>query len=188
MKKILMRKMLLIMLSGIMAMSLIGCGGADEEAEKQYADRVMEICLNYGLENISVDMEWEGEESVSGKKTYDLTISCSGFENIESEDLEQFADDIAACGINGFVMEPTTDMEYIAKRFGKTHCFVGNADCRILTFGSREDIRREVERCVNIGREYPGFVMAVGNHIPSNVPVDHAIYYNECYESLAYRS
>ena len=100
----------------------------------------------------------------------------------------QFADDIAACGINGFVMEPTTDMEYIAKRFGKTHCFVGNADCRILTFGSKEDIRREVERCVNIGREYPGFVMAVGNHIPSNVPVDHAIYYNECYESLAYRS
>lgn len=23
--------------------------------------------------------------------------------------------------------------------------------------------------------------MAVGNHIPSNVPVENALYYNECY-------
>ena len=65
----------------------------------------------------------------------------------------EFIDDIAACGINGFVMEPTTDMAYIAKKYGKTHAFVGNADCRILTFGTKEDIRREVERCFNIGRD-----------------------------------
>lgn len=100
----------------------------------------------------------------------------------------EFAPDIADCGINGFVMEPTTDMDYIAKNFGKTHAFVGNADCRILTFGSKQEIKREVERCFNIGREYPGFIMAVGNHIPSNVPVENALYYNECYEELACRS
>lgn len=99
----------------------------------------------------------------------------------------EFIDDIAACGVNAFVMEPTTDMAYIARKFGKTHAFVGNADCRILTYGTKEDIRREVERCMNIGRDCPGFIMAVGNHIPSSVPVENALYYNQCYEEMAYR-
>ena len=33
----------------------------------------------------------------------------------------------------------------------------------------------------------PGFVMAVGNHIPANTPVDNALWYNECYEKLSRR-
>lgn len=98
-----------------------------------------------------------------------------------------FIDDIAACGVNAMVMEPTTDMELIARRYGNKLAFIGNADCRALTFGTKEDIRREVERCFRIGWDYPGFIMAVGNHIPPNVPVDNALYYNECYEELAVR-
>ncbi len=98
-----------------------------------------------------------------------------------------FIDDIADCGFNGFVLEPTTDMNYIAETYGKTHCFIGNADTRILLSGSREDIYNEVKRCFDIGKDCPGFVMAVGNHIPSNTPVENAIYYNEVYESMAVR-
>lgn len=99
----------------------------------------------------------------------------------------EFVDDIAACGVNGFVMEPTTDMAYIAQKYGKTHCFIGNADTRILLSGTKEDIYNEVKRCMDIGKKYPGFFMAVGNHIPSNTPVENAIYYNECYEKLSRR-
>ncbi|MHB0997855.1 MAG: uroporphyrinogen decarboxylase family protein [Armatimonadota bacterium] len=99
----------------------------------------------------------------------------------------EFIDDIAGCGVHGFVLEPTTDMRYIAERYGKTHVFVGNADTRILLFGSREDIRAEVKRCMDIGKSCPGFFMAVGNHIPSNTPVENALYYNEVYEELSRR-
>jgi len=98
-----------------------------------------------------------------------------------------FIDDIAACGVHGFVMEPTTDMAYVAEKYGNTHVFIGNADTRILLSGSREAIRAEVERCMNIGKKYPGFFMAVGNHIPPNTPVENAIYYNEVYEELSKR-
>ncbi len=99
----------------------------------------------------------------------------------------QFVADIAAVGVNGFVMEPTTDMAYVAEKFGKTHAFVGNADCRILTYGSKAEIKTEVQRCIDIGKECPGYFFASGNHIPSNVPVENAIYYNRCYEEMAYR-
>jgi len=98
-----------------------------------------------------------------------------------------FIDDIADCGVNGFVMEPTTDMGYIAEKYGKTHVFIGNADTRILLGGTRDDIEREVRRCMDIGKPCPGFFMAVGNHIPSNTPVENALWYNECYERMSRR-
>ena len=99
----------------------------------------------------------------------------------------EFIDDIAGCGINAFVMEPMTDMRYIAEKYGKTHAFVGNADTRILLSGTRENIRAEVKRCMDIGKKCPGFFMAVGNHIPPNTPVDNVLYYNDAYEEMSKR-
>jgi uroporphyrinogen-III decarboxylase len=78
-------------------------------------------------------------------------------------------------------------MAYIAERYGKTHVFVGNADTRILLYGTKKQIRAEVERCMAIGKRCPGFFMAVGNHIPPNTPVENALYYNEVYEELSRR-
>jgi hypothetical protein len=99
-------------------------------------------------------------------------------------DYTMFVSDIADAGANGFVMEPLTDMALIAERYGKTHFFIGNADTRILLGGSREEIRAEVERCMSIGHDCPGYFLAVGNHIPANTPVESALYYNECYEQM----
>ncbi|GAB1481370.1 hypothetical protein MASR2M78_01850 [Treponema sp.] len=99
----------------------------------------------------------------------------------------QFIDDIADCGFHGFVMEPLTDMEYVAEKYGNTHVFVGNADTRALLLGSKDDIYAEVKRCMDIGKKYPGYFMNVGNHIPPNTPVDNALWYNECYEKMARR-
>jgi uroporphyrinogen-III decarboxylase len=99
----------------------------------------------------------------------------------------RFIDDIAGCGVHGFVMEPTTDMSYIAEKYGKTHVFIGNADTRILLTGTRADIRAEVERCMAIGKPYPGFFLATGNHIPSNTPVENVLYYFAVYEELSRR-
>lgn len=113
----------------------------------------------------------------SGKK---VLYTCDG-------DYSVFIDDVADSGFHGFVMEPDTDMAYIGEKYGKTHVFIGNADTRILLSGTREDIRKEVERCMNIGRQCPGYFMAVGNHIPANTPVENAMYYDEIYRELSRR-
>ena len=90
-------------------------------------------------------------------------------------------------GINAFAMEPLTDMSYIGEKYGKTHAFVGNADTRILLSGTKDDIKAEVKRCMDIGKKCPGFFMAVGNHIPPNTPVDNVLYYNDIYEEMSKR-
>ncbi len=92
---------------------------------------------------------------------------------------DAFVDDIAEAGADGFFLEPLTDMARVIEKYGRTKVVVGNVDTRILTFGSRNDVRREVERCIALGRDCPGYFIAVGNHIPPNVPVDNALYYLE---------
>lgn len=102
-------------------------------------------------------------------------------------DFTMFVDDLARAGADGFIFEPLTSLEQIAGRYGSTKVIIGNADTRILTFGSREEIRREVERCLAAGKPCPGFVMAVGNHIPHNVPIENALYYFELVRQLGRR-
>lgn len=99
----------------------------------------------------------------------------------------QYIDDVAKCGVDGFVLEPLTDMKVLAEKYGKTHVFIGNADTAKLLYGSREQIEEEVRRCIDIGHDCPGFVMAVGNHIPSNTPVDSCLWYNECVQKYSRR-
>jgi hypothetical protein len=98
-----------------------------------------------------------------------------------------FAKDIAACGNHGFWFEIFTDLDYMTETFGKSHVLIGNADCRTLTFGSKRAIRAEVERCMSAGKKCPGYFMCVSGHIPPNVPVANALYYNEVYEQLRRR-
>ncbi len=100
-------------------------------------------------------------------------------------DYSRFSDDIAACGVHGFVLEPMTDMAHMVEAYGQTHVIIGNADTRILLSGSRAQIRAEVERCVALGRGCPGYFLAVGNHIPANTPIDNCLYYQQVYEELS---
>jgi len=102
-------------------------------------------------------------------------------------DYTKFVDDLADCGIHGFVLEPWTDMAAIAEKYGRTHAFIGNADTRILLKGDKAAIRAEVERCMAIGKPHPGFFLAVGNHIPANTPVESVLYYQAVYEELSRR-
>ncbi len=67
------------------------------------------------------------------KKLWEPILS-SGKKLIFTSDgrYDMFFDDIVKCGANVLVMEPGNDMEGFAKKYGKTHGFVGNADTRIL--------------------------------------------------------
>ena len=113
----------------------------------------------------------------AGKK---ITFVCDG-------DYTMFADDIAACGNDGFWFECFTDLEVMVEKFARTHYLIGNGDCRPLTFGDKAAVRAEVERCMNAGRDCPGYIMCISGHIPPNVPVANALYYDEVFRELRRR-
>lgn len=114
----------------------------------------------------------------AGKK---ILFTCDGNYNC-------FIDDFAGLGIHGFVLEPLTDLKYIAEKYGKTHVIIGNADTRIIMMGNKENIFGEVKRCMDTCKKTcPGFFMAIGNHISSNCPVENLLYYNEVVEQWSRR-
>lgn len=99
----------------------------------------------------------------------------------------EFIDDIAGAGADGFILEPTTSLEDIACKYGKTKVIIGNMDCRVLQFGTKEDIYNEVKRCADIGKDCPGYFFAAGNHIPNGIEVENIEYYFECCQKLGKR-
>jgi hypothetical protein len=101
--------------------------------------------------------------------------------------IDMLFDDIVDCGPDMVVMEPTANMQLFAQKYGDRCGFVGGVDTRVLLSGSRADIYQAVKKAMDIGKPCPGFVLAVGNHIPENTPVESALYYNEVYEQMAQR-
>jgi uroporphyrinogen-III decarboxylase len=90
----------------------------------------------------------------------------------------EFLDDIAAAGADGFIFEPMVSLDAVVERYGKTHCIVGSkVDCRTMTYGSKDEIKAEIDATLKLALDCPGFMCAIGNHLPSNVPVENALFY-----------
>lgn len=98
-------------------------------------------------------------------------------------DYTQFLPDLVETGVHALVMEPMTDLALAAERYGRTHALVGNVDTRTLLLGGKDAIEAEVARCFAAAKGCPGFIMAVGNHIPPNTPVDSALAYDSAYRA-----
>ena len=93
-------------------------------------------------------------------------------------DWTMFLDDIAAAGADGFIFEPMVSLDAVAGKYGQSHVIVGSkVDCRTLTFGSPAQIQAEIDATLEAAFDCPGFMFAVGNHVPSNVPLDNALFY-----------
>ena len=95
--------------------------------------------------------------------------------------MDEFIDDLAACGADGFCIRTETDMAQLAKKYGDSKIIIGNIDTRILTFGSEEDIEKEVKRCVSEAGDCPGYFFQASGDIPHNVPARNvSAYFNAC--------
>lgn len=95
-------------------------------------------------------------------------------------DYTMFVDDIVEGGVDGLIFEPMTQIEPVVQKYGKTHCLVtSKVDCRTLTFETEDQIRAEIDATLELAAECPGFIFAVGNHIPSNVPLENGAFYFE---------
>ena len=96
------------------------------------------------------------------------------------------ADDIFACGADGLMAEPCTDLEPIALKYPEK-ILLGNIDNRILKHGTKEDIYADVERCTRIGHDCPGYFYSVTNHTTYDLPVDSVRHYFDACERLGRR-
>jgi hypothetical protein len=91
----------------------------------------------------------------------------------------EFAEDLVNAGADGLIFEPCNDFGFMVERFGGSHCLVGSCvDCRDLTFGHWGKVEQDIERTFALLKDCRGAILAVGNHLPANIPdemLDHYI-------------
>ena len=100
--------------------------------------------------------------------------------------VDEVVDDVFACGADGIMGEPYTNLENIALRY-PDKIILGNIDNRILATGDRDTIYAEVKRCTSFGLDCPGYFYSVSNHIPYNLPVDAVRHYFDACNKLGRR-
>jgi hypothetical protein len=82
-----------------------------------------------------------------------------------------YAGDVANAGADGFIFEPCNDFGFMVDNFGKTKCLVGSfVDCCDLTLGKWNNARAALDKTFERLADCRGAILAVGNHLPPNIP------------------
>lgn len=100
--------------------------------------------------------------------------------------LDAYVEDIIACGADGIISEPYTNFKTLAARHPGL-MMAGEGDNRILSFGTRDDIKKMAVSMTETARDVPGYFYCVGNHIPWNVAGDATQYYLDLCQELGVR-
>ena len=120
--------------------------------------------------------EYWGMLKAAGKQVIFMVDGC----------VDQYADDIFACGARGIISEPYTDYKAIARKH--KDCFIaGEGDNRVLVRNDPAEIRAMVESMAETAQMSGGYMMCIGNHIPWNVPADAIKRYIDLSRELAKR-
>ncbi|MFH1006931.1 MAG: uroporphyrinogen decarboxylase family protein [Candidatus Latescibacterota bacterium] len=116
----------------------------------------------------------------------DRTKTKVGF--ISDGDYTPLLDDLVSLGFDGFLINANMDLGSIARRIGRDHFLIGNVDTAILTFGTPDDVVREVKRCLEDGRACAGHFMKAVGDLPHNVPLANIRTYFDAVAQFGRRS
>lgn len=83
----------------------------------------------------------------------------------------EFAGDVIEAGADALIFEPMNDFDFMVDNFGKECCLVGSfVDCRDMTFNRWDKVKADIDRTFTRLQDCKGAIVAVGNHLPANIP------------------
>jgi len=87
-------------------------------------------------------------------------------------------DDLVSLGVDGLhPIEPNVmDLADVKQRYGDKLFLRGNVDCtHVLPYGTEEDVRKDVRRCIDAAAQGGGFILADSNSMHSNVKTENIL-------------
>lgn len=100
-------------------------------------------------------------------KTGKTVVFCS------DGDFTEFAEDVVDAGADALIFEPCCDYGFMHERVGDRCCLIGSyVDCRDLTFGHWDKVKNDIDRTFETLQDSRGAIVAVGNHLPPNIPAE----------------
>jgi len=103
------------------------------------------------------------------KKQCDVFKKKEAFAVLHSDgNIESLLPDIVDAGISayqGIDVMAGMSLKKVKEMYGDKICLVGNVDPRVIEFGSKSDVAREVDRCLKEGARGGGFVLSTSANI-----------------------
>ena len=96
--------------------------------------------------------------------------------------------DLAALGFHGFLVNDNIDLAAIARSYGQDLFLIGNVSTLVLTHGTPDDVRREVQRCLNDARPCAGHFIKATRDLPHNIPLANIKAYFAAVNDLGQRA
>ena len=107
----------------------------------------------------------------AGKKVLFISDGC----------VNPVADAVFNCGADGLFAEPHTDLRKIVGKWGGRKVLMGNVDSRVISYGSVPAVEAEVRRCMEMGKDVPGYFIGCTNAITYNAPMENVkAYFDLC--------
>ncbi|MGC8977063.1 MAG: uroporphyrinogen decarboxylase family protein [Candidatus Ratteibacteria bacterium] len=115
--------------------------------------KILEVCKNLGLFYVY-------RSDGNTRPLWDIWFSEIGFDGYGEID--------KSAGI---------ELKELKEKYGNKITLIGNVDCaKTLVYGSKEDIYKEVEKCIKDAAESGGYILSSSNSIHFNVPAKNLIY------------
>jgi uroporphyrinogen-III decarboxylase len=168
----------------------------------QYAARRIEKYVALGIDQIGIGGDFAGTRPMISPETYREFIvpevralarsihAAGGWAvNASDGDLWSVLDDfLIGCEVDGYLeidMHAGMDMRRLKAAYGERITLYGNLDCgNILSFGSREEIKRHVIECVEAGWGDGGHILCASNAITASVPLRNYFAVVETYRDM----
>ncbi len=102
---------------------------------------------------------------------YDVFIHCCG-------DISQVLDDLVDIGVNAFnpFQPEVMDVPRFAREYSGRLAFYGGVSIqKTLPFGSREEVREEIENRLSLGRRHGGLIISPSHDMPADIPVENVL-------------
>ena len=113
-----------------------------------------------------------------------LTAASQRMIFVSDGDYTPLLGDLCALGFDGFLVNDNMDLGAIARRHGRDRTLVGNVSTHVLTWGTTQDVRAEVARCLEAAKPAAGHFIKATRDLPHNIPLDNIRAYFEATAEL----
>jgi len=85
-------------------------------------------------------------------------------------------EDLVDVGLAGLSIDALSSLEKMMEIAQKKVVVIGNVDVKILAEGTKEDVEREVRRCIDTAAKYSAYILSTSCEVSPGTPLENVEY------------
>ncbi len=82
-------------------------------------------------------------------------------------------EDLIGVGLAGLSIDTPSSLEKMMEITQKKVVVIGNVDVKILAWGTKEDVEKEVKRCIDTAAKYSAYILSTSCEVAPGTPMEN---------------